>query len=158
MSLFEMVFGVRPDRSPRKRENLPVIEDAPEGADWHYVHPRVRKGAVHAWLAVDDCRVATEHGVLTARGGKDVIVEYGPEDSAVVRRDIFDRTYEALGDGRYRKRTDVTFRYFTLDHPVLVDTLEGLQRAAAGDWIVEGLDGELWPIAPSKAAKKYKAA
>jgi hypothetical protein len=158
MSLFDMVFGARPDRAPRKNENLPHLAKAPDHVDWVYVRPRGSSRAVHAWLAADDCRVATEHGMLTARGGQDVIIEYGPEDAAVVRRDIFDRTYETLGDGRYRKRTDVTFRYFTLDHPALIDTLEGVQRAEAGDWIVEGLDGELWPIPPSKAAKKYKPA
>jgi hypothetical protein len=47
-------------------------------------------------------------------------------------------------------------RYFTLDRPVMVETLEGLQRAAPGDWIMQGVAGELWPTPREKALAKYE--
>ena len=67
-------------------------------------------------------------------------------------------TYARTGDSCYTKRSDVVLRCFTLDRPVMVKTLEGLQRAAAGDWIVEGVAGELWPVPRTKALAKYEPA
>lgn len=75
-----------------------------------------------------------------------------------MRGDIFERTYARVGEGWYTKRSDVVLRYFTLERPVTVETLEGLQRAAAGDWIVEGVAGELWPAPRKKALAKYEPA
>jgi hypothetical protein len=40
----------------------------------------------------------------------------------------------------------------------MVHTLEGDQKAAAGDWIVQGVTGELWPVPREKALKKYDPA
>ena len=111
---------------------------------------------MHAWIAAADSEVVTKHGVLNARKGEDVIVAYGPRDVAVVRRDLFERTYKRVGKGVFKKRADVPVRYFVLEHAALVKTLEGEQRANSGDWIVQGLDGELWPISPDAAKRKYK--
>ena len=94
---------------------------------------------MRAWRAEADHDVDTEHGELHARGGKDYIIDYDNGDHAVVRRDIFERTYEPLGGGLYRKRTDVMLRYFTLDRAASVQTLEGAQRADPGDWIMQGV-------------------
>ena len=66
--------------------------------------------------------------------------------------------YEPLGGGLYRKRTDVIFRYFTLKRRVLVQTLEGPQVAKPGDWIMQGVKGELWPVSSEKAREKYEPA
>jgi hypothetical protein len=66
--------------------------------------------------------------------------------------------YEPLGGGLYRKRTDVILRYFTLKRRVVVQTLEGPQAARPGDWIMQGVAGELWPISPEKAREKYEPA
>src|SRR5262249_14164659 len=111
---------------------------------------------VRAWVAREDCEVVTKHGVLKARKDEDVIVAYGPRDVAVGRRDLFNRSYKRVGAGFFRERTDMKLRYFTLDHPVMVQTLEGPQLAEPGDWIVQGLDGELWPVAKEKAPGKYR--
>ncbi len=95
---------------------------------------------------------------MLARGGKDYVLAHGPGDHSVVRRDIFQATYEPVGGGLFRKRTDVILRYFTLKHRVVVQTLEGAQAAKPGDWIMQGVKGELWPVSPDKAREKYEPA
>ena len=73
----------------------------------------------------------------------------------MVRRTWFENTYEPAGDGLFKKRADLKLRYFTLDHSALVETAEGTQYAAPGDWIMEGLEGELWPVPRNEAHRKY---
>lgn len=143
----DLLFGVRP--------KPPVaIDAAPEDVDWHNVRPR-RGEIVQAQLATQDQDIETEHGTLRARKGQDMIVTYGDDDIAVVRRDLFEQTYTPTNGG-FRKRTDIELRYFTLDRPAIVETLEGPQRAEPGDWIMEGTEGELWPVKKQKAKRKYK--
>lgn len=132
-----------------------VIDSPPENVDWRPIRPRPNQPPVRARLAEADCTVETRAGVLNARGGLDYIVEYSPGRRSVVRGDIFERIYEPLGGGRFRKRTDVIFHAFTLDRPAIVHTLEGPQKAEPGDWVIEGVDGDLWPVARAEAVKKY---
>ena len=96
----------------------------------------------------------TAQGKLQARGG-DYIVTYEAGDQAVVRADIFEKTYEPDGVGIYKKRSDIVLRYFKLKRPALVHTLEGEQRAEPGDWIMQGVAGELWPVPEEKTLQKY---
>jgi len=147
-AIVDLLFGVRP-------KPLLKIESAPDNADWRHVRPRESGDIVQAALATKDQDVETSHGTLRARKGEDMIVTYKPGDQAVVRRVLFERTYEPARDG-FRKRVDVDLRYFTLDRPALVETLEGPQVAAPGDWIMEGTDGELWPVKKQEAKRKYK--
>ena len=44
----------------------------------------------------------------------------------------------------FRKRP-VRVRAQRLDEPILVMTLEGEMRGEPGDWLIEGIDGELYP-------------
>ena len=150
MGLLQSIFG-------KRSRSLDVIASPPRGVRWRRVRPKPQP-PVRAWRAEADCTVETGQGTLRARGGADYIVDYGGGDRAVVRADIFERTYARAGDGCYTKRSDIVLRYFTLDHPVMVETLEGPQRAAAGDWIVEGAVGELWPAPREKALAKYEPA
>ncbi|HEX7349126.1 MAG TPA: hypothetical protein VF264_05720 [Rhodanobacteraceae bacterium] len=39
-----------------------------------------------------------------------------------------------------------------------VDTPEGKMRAAPGDWIIRGVNGELYPCGPDVFAKTYEPA
>jgi hypothetical protein len=106
-------------------------------------------------LAAHDGGVQSERGALRYRAGAHYIVQYGDHDCAPVERRVFEHTYRERSDGRYEKRTDMELRYFTLGHAVYVDTLEGARFAAPGDWIVEGVTGELWPVEQSEAVHKY---
>ena len=136
---------------------LTLIEYPPRDAEWRRVSPRSDAEPVRAWLAEGDTVVEGEHGKLKARGGEDMIITRTHGERSVVRSDIFYRTYEAIGlGGLYRKRGDVVFRYFTLDRPAIVRTLEGEQHAEAGDWIMEGVIGELWPVPAEEAEEKYR--
>lgn len=110
---------------------------------------------MRAHVAEASHAIKSSHGVLHTRVGEDMIVNHDGE-SAVVRRDIFERTYKALGGGIYAKRQDVVLRYFTLPKSVTIETIEGPQRAEAGDWIIQGVAGELWPVAKEKALEKYE--
>ncbi|MET9150060.1 hypothetical protein ABZX82_02075 [Streptomyces griseoflavus] len=40
---------------------------------------------------------------------------------------------------------------------LLIDTLEGTMRANLGDWIVRGVQGELYPVKPDIFAATYEA-
>lgn len=152
--LVDFIFGARPQRGggvPRMR-----VEHPPRNVHWRKVRPRPGHTPVRAWRAEADRDIETDHGVLHAHGGADMIVAHGPQDYGVVRRDIFDRIYIALGGGLYRKRDDVILKYFICDRPSTIATLEGDQDADPGDWIMQGLSGELWPERADKGEQKYR--
>ena len=146
MNVVGLLLGERP---------LPHLKSPPLAVRWRRIRPKPTP-AVRAERAAREARVNTGGGKLEAHTMEDFIVQYADGDRAVVRGDIFARTYEALGGGLYRKRTDIVLRYFTLKRHVLVDTIEGPQHAAPGDWIVQGLEGELWPVPRDKAHEKYE--
>jgi len=133
------------------------IDAPPTGVRLRAVRSRAGS-ATRAWRAEADSDIETSEGMLHARGGQDYVVAHSPDDRAVVRGDIFEATYEPLGGGLFRKRSDVVLHYFTLNRPVVVQTLEGPQHAAPGDWIMQGVAGELWPISSDKAREKYEPA
>ena len=109
---------------------------------------------MRARLAKRDGVLKTDWGPMRYRAGKHYIIAHG-HDRFVVRRDIFERTYRRRVDALYARRTDIVYRYVIVDEPVLVPTLEGLERANAGDWILQGVAGELWPISKEKAQALY---
>lgn len=151
MNLASLIFGERPTSRP------PTISEPPQGVRMREVRAK-EAPAKRAWLAESDGLVETEHGMLRARGGQDYVLAHGPGEHSVIRKDIFETMYEPLGGGLYRKRTDVILRYFTLKRRVVVQTLEGPQPARPGDWIMQGVKGELWPVSPEKAREKYEPA
>lgn len=135
-----------------------VIDAPPDDVDWISLKPKPNQMPVRAWRAEADCDIRTKGGALHARGGEDYIVQYPSRDRSVVRGDIFERTYEALGGGLYRKRSDYIVRSFVLDGPALVHTLEGVQTAEAGDCVLQGTAGEMWTMPAAEAAEKYEPA
>ncbi|MGD9965906.1 MAG: hypothetical protein AB7T59_05255 [Hyphomonadaceae bacterium] len=153
MNVMRALFGAPAQSSPRP----PSLTSPPTGVRMRRVRAKAAP-AKRAWLADTDTLLDSEHGKLRARAGKDYVLAHGPGDHSVVRRDIFEATYEPLGGGLYRKRTDVIFRYFTLKQRVVVQTLEGPQAARPGDWIMQGVKGELWPVSAEKAREKYEPA
>jgi hypothetical protein len=153
MNLGNLIFGERPPR------HAPLhIKAPPPNVAWRKVRPRGDQELVRAWLAEADSKVRTPQGPFNARAGKDYIVQGEDGERRVVRGDIFKRTYEPAGDGGFRKRRDLVLRYFTLDRPALIETLEGPRRAAPGDWIMQGVAGELWPAPRAEALQKYEPA
>lgn len=153
MQLFELVFG----RRGARQRPLAIIEAPPAHAEWRKVKPR-KLGVFQAELAITDGEVRTDQGALKYKAGQHYILTSRHTPTSVVRRDIFERTYRKRILGGYEKRPDVVYRYFTLDHPALVKTAEGPQRAEPGDWIIEGVAGELWPVSAHEAQRKYAPA
>ena len=39
---------------------------------------------------------------------------------------------------------------------LFVDTLEGVMQANVGDWVIKGVEGEIYPCKPSIFSKTYK--
>jgi hypothetical protein len=156
MSLLELFGRGAPFRAREgeAEDYLPIIERGPVGVEWRRIRPRSAM-ALRAWRAGRDGLIAAPEGVLRYQSGRDWIVEHSGGDYAVVRNDIFVRTYEDLGSSRFRRRDDVRLRYFRLPHRARIRTLEGLRRAERGDWIIEGLTGELWPVNAEKARRTY---
>jgi hypothetical protein len=60
---------------------------------------------------------------------------------------------EAVNDGRIRFH-----RGRNLPSHLTIDTLEGVMRADIGDWIIRGVQGELYPCKPDIFEKTYEPA
>lgn len=145
--VLDFIFGHRPAK-------LPVIAAPPADAFWRSVHPR-RGRPLRAKLANKDGAVRSRRGYLNYKAGEHYIVRRRRGAPSVVQRALFERMYERRADGTYSKRRDLEYRYFTLPHQCIVQTREGAQRAAAGDWIMQGLEGELWPLSPEQGRRLY---
>jgi hypothetical protein len=155
MDWVDLVIG---RQSSSRRPEIPetVITKAPYGVTWTQVTTRADGQTVRARLANHSGRLRTKHGLVAYKKDRHYIVDYGGGDRAVARRDIFERIYIALGGGRYEKRPEIVYRYFTLPYDVTLNTAEGPVAARAGDWIMEGVEGELYPIRPEHARKLYE--
>lgn len=55
---------------------------------------------------------------------------------------------------KVRKKPVIVDAYQT-DQEMYIDTLEGKMRAAPGDWIITGVDGEQYPCKPEIFKKTY---
>ncbi len=110
---------------------------------------------VRAKLAHADGVLKTKRGRNPYQRGRHYIVEYAPGDRAVVNRDVFERSYDRIGGDQYKKRAGLLYRYFTLSHAAMIATLEGPERADAGDWIMEGLSGDIYPMSPARGLEIY---
>ena len=58
---------------------------------------------------------------------------------------------------QYRKRP-VVIRAVQMAEEFEVETLEGLMKGAVGDWLIEGVAGELYPCKPEIFQETYEVA
>ncbi len=54
----------------------------------------------------------------------------------------------------YQKRP-IAIKARQMPHPFSVHTLEGIMQGKADDWLIEGVEGELYPCADSVFKKTY---
>jgi hypothetical protein len=155
MDFVNVVIG-RPPRTKARPLPATVIATAPKGVTWTQVTARAQGRTVRAKLARRHGRLRTRRGVLAYAPGRHYIVDYGHGDRAVARRDIFERVYQDVGGGKFEKRPEIVYRYFTLPYDVTVNTAEGPELAKAGDWIMEGVEAELYPISPDRGREIYQ--
>lgn len=141
--------------SRHRRAALPRLDRPPPGVRWRQARPKPSAEPVRAELVRASGEIKTPRGALRYEAGKHYIVRYGPGDYAPVRRKLFEQIYRRRDDGRFEKRTDIVLRYFTLNYPAVIEALAGVEVAQPGDWIMEGMAGELWPIAARDALEHY---
>ena len=156
MDFLELLIGRRPDIKSGNQQSGRRITTAPEGVDWMEVRARTKAGPVHTKLARRNGVLKTKHGPMPYAAGRHYLIDYGHGERAVARRDIFERIYVNAQGDLYEKRPDITYRYFTLPDDVTVVTPEGEETAKAGDWIMQGVAGELYPIKPDHARELYE--
>lgn len=85
----------------------------------------------------------TPRGSSLAATAGDWVVTDGAQEWTVAAG-VFERSYRELPDGTFSKIATVCA--VRLRHRVDVPTLEGSSTAQTGDWLLRGVDGELWPV------------
>jgi hypothetical protein len=134
--------------------DLQVFESPPPAA-WREARVKAHSPPVRARLAKRDGVLRTPRGPMRYTKAEHYIISRSA-DRFIVRRDVFERTYRRRADGRFEKKPDIVYDFTILATPALVPTLEGYERANAGDWVVRGVLGELWPVSPQEAAQLYE--
>lgn len=81
--------------------------------------------------------------VMTAQPGDWAVIDDAGNERSVAAA-VFAATHEQVGPGRYRRSGTVRARPAVAGE--VIATLEGEVVAKAGDWIIEGSQGEQWPI------------
>ena len=71
-----------------------------------------------------------------------------------VRGDIFASTYEHLDGNRFRRVGTVLARPARVGE--VVDSLEGPTTTTAGDWVLQGENGEEWKVSAQRFARDYE--
>ena len=71
-----------------------------------------------------------------------------------VGREIFNSTYTAIGNGLYAKKATPA-GYFVTDRDVTIETREGPREAKAGDVVMIGAAGEMWPMPRADFDQRY---
>jgi hypothetical protein len=75
-------------------------------------------------------------------------------DSWSVRDDIFRSSYTHVDGRRWRRLGTVEAR--PARDGETIDTLEGPVTATAGQWVVRGDVGEVWPVPADEFVKRYE--
>jgi hypothetical protein len=90
--------------------------------------------------------------VLQAKRG-DWRVSNAEGDVWSVARDVFEQTYEHVAGTRWRRIGEVKARPAVEGE--VVESLEGSERARAGDWVMEGPAGERWVTSAAHFSAYY---
>ena len=59
-------------------------------------------------------------------------------------------------EGIHYRKKPVLIRAFRTPKELTIETLEGTMKAEPGDWIIEGIAGELYPCKPGIFASTYR--
>ena len=130
---------------------MPVVpEGGPPGAAEFRRIGTVRARRLHApwrWARVAGDELRGESGDWRVRD------DGGGERT--VRDTAFRGSHEPAGSGRWR-RTGI-YRAWQVSEERVLRTLEGRAVAQPGDWVVEGRDGERWPVSDAQFRRTYRA-
>ena len=110
--------------------------------------PRLR-GRKRTRVAIrkpDDAAVLGADGALPhVDEATEYLLEHGPGDFAVIKKSIFEATYEPVGQGQYRKKTIVQLVQVPTDADVVLRTLEGEVAVAHPNYVAIGAVDEVYP-------------
>ena len=67
----------------------------------------------------------------------------------------FRASHHPLGGQRWRRTG--TFSAWQVSETQVLRTMEGRAVARAGDWVVEGYEGERWPVNDEQFRQTYRA-
>jgi hypothetical protein len=76
------------------------------------------------------------------------------EDERTVRDLEFRASHQPIG-GEHWRRTG-TYSAWQVREKLVLRTMEGRATAEAGDWVVEGRQGERWPVTDEQFRKSYR--
>ena len=143
-------------------QTMPLVEtpdDLPLHSSIEIVHPRGRARKVRAVLADQDGEIVTpSENRLPYHRGADYIVDDELGTRAIVRKDIFEKSYRRIGRGLFKTRHGLRLRAVVADRDLNIATLDGEQVAHRTDWIMIGVADEMWPLPAEVARAKYKPA
>jgi hypothetical protein len=91
--------------------------------------------------------------VMEARPGDWAVTDASGSERSVAAG-VFESTHEQVAPGRYRRSGTVLARRVT--EREIVSTLEGEGVANAGDWVVQGAQGEQWPVPDAQFRASYE--
>lgn len=75
--------------------------------------------------------------------------------SSFINRKIKQKGVLPMIKNKFRKKPIIIEAYQT-DKELIIQTLEGPLRAAPGDWIITGVNGEQYPCKPDVFEKTYE--
>jgi hypothetical protein len=91
--------------------------------------------------------------IMTAQPGDWAVTDDAGSERSVAAG-VFESTHEQVAPDRYRRSGTVWARHAT--DRELVSTLEGEVVANTGDWIVQGAQGEQWPVPDAQFRASYE--
>jgi hypothetical protein len=84
-------------------------------------------------------------GVPRVDEATEYLLEHGPGDFAVIKKSIFEATYEPVAQGRYRRKTIVQLVQVPTGADVVLRSLEGEVAVAHPNYIAIGAIDEVYP-------------
>lgn len=114
-----------------RRRGEVTAEKRPRGWTWTTPTGEIMRAQAGDWAVTDD---------------------QGNERS--VAAEVFESTHQQIGARRYRRSGTVLARRATRQE--VIQTLEGDVVANEGDWVVQGPQGEKWPVPDEQFRDSYE--
>lgn len=123
--------------------------------------PKADGGAIKIEEPTEEGVIKAKWGDLAYKPGVDLIATRADDasDKYPIKKVIFDASYGPIEgrEGEFAKRTDVPYGWFELTEDTMIATAEGLTQAKAGDVVMIGAAGEMWPMSRASFDKRYDA-
>jgi hypothetical protein len=124
--------------------------DNNQNSSWSHYR---RRGEISAEKRDHSWTWTTRSGdVMEAQAGDWAVIDERGDERSVAAK-VFDSTHEQIGPQRYRRSGTVLARRAAQRE--VVHTLEGDVVANDGDWIVQGGQGEQWPVPDEQFRRTY---